>query len=301
MDAFVKRMHNVAVSWEEALLLNEHLFRFDMETESPTVGVLLADHFTQSYGFQGHRTRGTKDWLIIYTVSGSGSFRVEREVHTCVRGDVVILSPGIPHHYAANEGEEWEILWAHFMPLPEWSPWLDLPRTEERLICISTRKEDVRIRIERAFQRMIRDAAMPELAFQELAKLALAEVLVLLNHGVAEQKKGFEMDGRITQVLQYCSQHLNRRHRLSDLAAMAGLSESRFCHLMKEQTGDTITERLRKMRLAKAARLLEFTTLRINEIADEVGFDSAYYFSRQFSAQFGVSPTAYRRRFRQFL
>jgi len=41
--------------------------------------------------------------------------------------------------------------------------------------------------------------------------------------------------------------------------------------------------------------MLELTSRPINEIADDVGFDSAYYFTRRFTERFGVSPTAYRK------
>ncbi|MBM7564851.1 helix-turn-helix domain-containing protein [Paenibacillus sacheonensis] len=276
--------------------MNEHLYRSDTETESPEVGVLLADHFRRPFGFQGHRSKGTGDWLIVYTIHGSGSFRVDREVHVCGAGDVVILSPGVPHHYASNEAGEWDILWTHFVPLPDWMPWLALPRTEERLICLHLRGDEIRGRIEQTFHRLIRDASMSAPVNRELAKLALAEVLVLLYHYNGEQESDRVMDERISQVIRYLSEHLHLKHRLSDLAAMAGLSPSRFCHLMKEQTGDTLTERLTKMRLAKAARLLELTSRRINEIAFDVGFETAYYFSRLFTGHFGISPTAYRQR-----
>ncbi|QHT62248.1 helix-turn-helix domain-containing protein [Paenibacillus lycopersici] len=279
-----------------AWALNEHLFRFDTETESPEVGVLLADRFRRPYGFQGHRSRGTEDWLLVYTVHGSGSFRVHRDVHVCGLGDVVILSPGVPHHYAANEAGEWDILWTHFVPLPEWMPWLELPRNDERLICLHLRGDELRSRIEQTFLRLIRDSSMSAPVNRELAKLALAELLVLIHHHNGERERANVMDERISQVVRYLSEHLHRKHRLSDLAAMAGLSTSRFCHLVKEQTGDTLTVLLNKMRLAKAARLLELTSRRINEIAFDVGFESAYYFSRQFAGHFGVSPTAYRKR-----
>ena len=51
---------------------------------------------------------------------------------------------------------------------------------------------------------------------------------------------------------------------------------------------------LLSVRMRQAARLLEYSTLGVAEIAAEVGFESAFYFSRQFRARFGVSPTSYR-------
>ncbi|HZG56946.1 helix-turn-helix domain-containing protein [Paenibacillus sp.] len=276
--------------------MNEHLFKVEEETASPKAGVLLADRFRRPFGFQGHRSRGTDDWLLIYTVAGSGSFRVDREVRVCARGDAVLLSPGVPHHYASNEEGEWDILWVHFLPQADWKPWLALPRTAEGLIVAHVRNEEARRRIERAFERMIADSSVPDRPHRELAKLALAETLVLLNANHSEGGGAGVTDERVDAVLSYVSQRLDRKHRLSELAAVAGLSPTRLCHLMKEQTGDTITSALTKMRMAKAAKLLEYSTRRVNEIAADVGVDSPYYFTRLFTAHFGVSPSAYRKR-----
>ena len=46
--------------------------------------------------------------------------------------------------------------------------------------------------------------------------------------------------------------------------------------------------------LRQAARLLLFTALGIEEVARQVGFQSAFYFSRQFKQHYGLSPSAYR-------
>ncbi|MDF2964265.1 MAG: helix-turn-helix protein [Paenibacillus sp.] len=275
-------------------MANTYLFHFDSETESPALGILLADHFHKSYGFQGHRSKGTKDWLMIYTVSGSGSFRVDRKVQVCGQGDVAILPPGIPHHYAANEEGGWELLWSHFIPLPEWNHWLQLPRTEEQLYYLHIHDKSVQLRIEQAFNRLIHDSRKTGKSNQDLAMLALAEILILLHQSHLQQVDNQPLDERIDDVLHYMLEHLHQKLSLAEVASKAGLSESRFCHLIKEQTGETYVELLTKMRLQKAAKLLAFTNRRIYQIASDVGFDSAYYFTRRFTLHYGVSPTAYR-------
>lgn len=262
----------------------------------PTPGILLADHFRSAYGYHGHRARGTKDWLMIYTVAGEGSFRVNREIRVCKEGDVAILAPGVPHHYATNPGVVWDILWVHFLPLPEWQAWLQLPRTEERLVWMNVQEKPVRQRIEQAFERLIHDARRNGKADQELATLALAEILLLLHQAHDRQAAASQLDERIAAVAQHLAGHLGEKHRLADLARLAGLSESRFCHLFKEETGEPYTAYLLNLRLQKAAKLLEFTTRRVGEIAADVGFDSAFYLTRRFTERFGMSPSAFRKK-----
>ncbi|QGQ94461.1 helix-turn-helix domain-containing protein [Paenibacillus psychroresistens] len=275
--------------------MNHNLFHYDTETSIPGLGILLADYYCKSYGFQGHRSEGTKDWLMIYTVSGEGSFRVDREVRICKEHDLVILSPGIPHHYVANEGRDWEILWVHFIPLPEWNTWLQLPRTAEGLIYIHINEEIAEERLERTFQRLIQDSRGSGKAEQELAKLALAEMLILIYQVSVKENRSGLLDTRIEKAIHYLTEHLANKHVLGQLALRVELSESRFSHLLKEQTGESFIELLVKLRLQRAVKLLQLTTRQIKEIAFEVGFESAYYFTRRFTRQFGISPREYRR------
>lgn len=274
--------------------MNNYLYTVEQETVSPPYGVLLADHFHEGYGFNGHRSAGTKDWLLIYTVSGEGQFRVNRDVQTCCTGDVAILSPGVPHHYATSPNQQWELLWTHFVPMPEWQEWLRLPRTTEQLIYMTLSDRQVQARIKEAFRRLIQDSSRKGAAYQHLAMFALAEILVLLH---AEHLKMNEPppDERVAQILAYLTETLHQSHRLSDIAKMFNMSVSRMCHLFKDQTGDSILGAHLKLRLQKAAKLLEYTGRQVNEISSDVGFESPYYFSRTFSSYFGMSPSDYRK------
>jgi len=279
--------------------MNHYLFQYEEETVAPPLGALLADHFRSGYGFYGHRTWGTKDWLLIYTMAGSGSFRVSEEVDISLPGDAFLIPPGIPHHYAANEGGGWELLWVHFVPLPEWEDWLRLPRTKEELIRVHVAGERVRSRLEKAFFRLIEDARSGEKADVQLSHLALAEILLLLHREQEERDRTEATDERITLVTRLLLDHLSRKITLPELARAVHLSESRLSHLYKEQTGETPLETLVKLRLQRAAKLLELTSAPVKEIAAEVAFESPFYFSKRFAAYFGVSPTAYRDHARQ--
>jgi AraC family transcriptional regulator of arabinose operon len=272
----------------------DYLYDFDAETVQPQPGVLLADHYLMPTGFSGHRSSGSKDWLLIYTLSGSGDFRVHKKVQRCEAGDVAILPPGVPHHYATPKDCIWELMWVHFLPLPEWHVWLQLPRTEENLIYFPVEEYNTRIRIKNAFERLIHDTGLSTKSDQQLALIALSEVLVLL-HRQYEKQSGEIIDERIERVIQHLAEHLKEHQSLPQLAEVAGLSVSRLCHLFQLQTGGTVIEKLNQMRLEKSSRMLEFTTQKIQEIAHEVGFESPFYFTKKFTQRFGKSPSEFRR------
>lgn len=65
----------------------------------------------------------------------------------------------------------------------------------------------------------------------------------------------------------------------------------------KEQTGMSVAQYLRQLRLCRAMELLRYNQQTIGEIAAQCGFDDSNYFSVVFHQAFGVSPSTYRQRF----
>jgi transcriptional regulator GlxA family with amidase domain len=104
------------------------------------------------------------------------------------------------------------------------------------------------------------------------------------------------MDPRILRTLAAIEGGYARCLRVSQLAAQAGLSRSRFEHLFREQTGETLTSRLRRVRLARAKLLLADYSLSIKQIAFRCGYSSSSSFTRDFKKVFQASPSKYRYR-----
>src|SRR5205823_5432191 len=128
---------------------------------------------------------------------------------------------------------------------------------------------------------------------EELALNALEEVLLVAAGEVAEDGR-LPFDPRVRTVLETLSRDLTAEHSIEELAAAVFLSPSRLAHLFHEQTGQTVAETLRQLRLRQAARLLRHSSRSVQEIAAEVGFHCPFHFSRRFRHSFGVSPREYR-------
>ena len=77
-------------------------------------------------------------------------------------------------------------------------------------------------------------------------------------------------------------------------AKTCNLSESRFSHLFKEQTGKSPTSYLINLKIEKAKDLLENTDLSVLQISEIVGLQSQNYFSRIFKKHTSRSPLKYR-------
>lgn len=81
---------------------------------------------------------------------------------------------------------------------------------------------------------------------------------------------------------------------LKQLSRMFHLSPGRLSAVFKEQTGQTISEYLRRLRTGHAAFLLITTRQSISQISQNVGISDANYFVKLFRKDYGMTPTEYR-------
>jgi AraC-like DNA-binding protein len=98
----------------------------------------------------------------------------------------------------------------------------------------------------------------------------------------------------ITRAKEYILEHQGEELSLSQVARAVNTSTFYFCKLFKRVTGINFTDYLSRVRIEKAKNLLLNPSLRISEIAFEVGFQSLTHFNRVFKRISGLSPTEYR-------
>jgi two-component system, response regulator YesN len=102
----------------------------------------------------------------------------------------------------------------------------------------------------------------------------------------------------VSRILQFLGDNYTRNVRLDEVAALAGLSRFRAAHLVKECTGKTILQHVKKLRIQKARTWLEETDKDFVQIAYELGFADQSHFIRHFREVTGLTPARYRRSFR---
>jgi AraC-like DNA-binding protein len=104
---------------------------------------------------------------------------------------------------------------------------------------------------------------------------------------------------RITDIVRTIDAHPASDLTLVRLARDAGLSPFHFLRTFEKVTGTTPHQYMLRARLRKAAITLAREEVKIVDLAFETGFGDVSNFNRAFRAEFGVSPTAYRRRRRR--
>jgi PAS domain S-box-containing protein len=103
---------------------------------------------------------------------------------------------------------------------------------------------------------------------------------------------------RLAAALEHIREHYAQRLEVSALARMAHLSTRQFQRAFVEMFQMTPTEYVRQFRLGQAVELLIGSDRTLTDVALETGFSDHSHLSREFTRQFGLSPGAYRRKYR---
>lgn len=83
---------------------------------------------------------------------------------------------------------------------------------------------------------------------------------------------------------------------LEELAARAGLSRTVLAERFRTAMGETPLAYLRTVRMQKAMRILAETSRTLEQVAQAVGYQDAFGFSKVFKRSIGLSPREFRQR-----
>lgn len=98
----------------------------------------------------------------------------------------------------------------------------------------------------------------------------------------------------VRNALDYIAEHYRQKLKLADVAEKTYVSQWHLSKLLNRYTGKSFSEILNHVRIEKAKELLNDPSLRIGDIAEEVGFLDVAHFSRVFKKQVGISANEYR-------
>jgi|GEM_PF-3362810 len=98
----------------------------------------------------------------------------------------------------------------------------------------------------------------------------------------------------VKKAMDWIQQHYAKDISLLTLGEQLHVNPNYLGRLFKKETGMNFTDYLVRVRMEHAKRLLKQTTLRIYEIAHEIGYEDNAYFSRLFKALHAVTPNEYR-------
>jgi AraC-like DNA-binding protein len=263
-------------------------------TQIPAGSAYPPGEHPESYLFSEKAGRVLEEYQIVYITRGQGDFWSETSGDKPIKaGSVFLLFPGIHHRYLPHPQTGWDEHWVGFSGdfgerlMKEFfdpkQPVMQIGMNPDLIglfadICDLTRHEGF--------------------GFRQIIAAKTVEILTRIQALVrGETVRSPRNESLLREICCLLNDEPGRKFDFNNYAAENGISYSSFRRLFKEHTGLSPNQYLLEMRMRKARNLLSNTTLSVQRIADETGFDSSFYFSRFFKQRTGLSPLKFRKAF----
>ena len=126
--------------------------------------------------------------------------------------------------------------------------------------------------------------------------IAYAEKMVSQAITIRDQNSGNKNRSILKTAVDFIESHyMEEEISLNTVANVANVSANHFSALFSQTMGQTFIEYLTSLRMNKAKELLRCTGMRSSEIAGEIGYKDAHYFSYLFKKTQGMTPSDYRK------
>jgi len=245
-------------------------------------------HFTWEKG------RVLPNYCLIYITRGSGILETHPgNMSSISAGDVIILHPHVWHRYRPLPQTGWDEYWIEFVG-----------NQALRVMKIAGFKPEIPV-VSIGYQEPVMSLFMEALellrkeppAYQQiLGALTLQIIARMLSAMRSERQEGKPVNAVIREAKQLLATHPTEHKRLDQFATQLNMSYSSFRRLFKIETGYSPRQFVLEVQLRRATELLLHTESPVCQIAEECGFESAYYFSRFFKQKMGTTPTLFRRK-----
>lgn len=147
------------------------------------------------------------------------------------------------------------------------------------------------------------DLSIEEAVFKYLGqKVRVVKHLVktdLSNCHEQYKKLDTKVNADLSENIRYVirrleSDYANNTMDLNQIADELAVSASHLSRLIKKELGISFKEYLIQLRMERAIALIKESDMRINEIAERVGYTNQHYFAHAFKKATGYSPSVYR-------
>ncbi len=110
--------------------------------------------------------------------------------------------------------------------------------------------------------------------------------------------QSFEDDTALAQIsgiVDFITENCAQSFSMAELSQRVGMSESQFSRYFRRATGNTFTDFVNRLRIARACQLLMETDQYITNVCYDAGFNNVANFNRRFLEIKGMTPKEFRR------
>ncbi|MDB5080645.1 MAG: hypothetical protein JWP00_2569 [Chloroflexi bacterium] len=230
------------------------------------------------------------DFDLWWVLEGRGQIRIGGTTVEIRPGRCFVLPPGSDIHATQDPDFRLLVFAVHFDPLaPAQFPPFPL---EGQVVQDREYLEILARRCESFFQRGDPTGW--------LQSVGLVQQILLHLWDELEQPLPSAFDHSLNQIMQTIRLEPGRRWKVEELAGQVGLSRSQFTRRFQKLAGTSPNTFVMRARLDRAKHLLLETDMSIARIAEALGYQDIYFFSRQFKALSGFAPSELRKSARRY-
>ena len=242
-----------------------------------------------SQGRGKHVTRTIKTWELIFVIRDELKMFINepQNIFHIPAGSCLLLPANTLHGGSSPSSRHLSFYWLHFSPENQES----LQYLQSFGCCFQVRNP---ARLGSYFQLYLslQEDAAPDIAAQE-------KIISLILHEAEKRPDGPEAPQDIPAVLlqlrHFISLHYMEDISTSILAEKLNIDPDYLGRLHRKYFKGTISQRINGIRIRRAERLLQETTMPINQIAFESGFNDLAYFRKCFFRINGTTPGKFRK------
>ncbi len=239
-------------------------------------------------------TAGISQTTLIYCLKGNGWVELPTGYYSISSNQYLIIPAGVPYKYGADDKNPWTIYWFHFEGTQShYFSDLLCKQSKDRLVETIFIEERQKI-FDSIYKTLEQGFSLDNLLYSNISFQ-----YYLTTFSYSQKFVGTSLVAEkdlIDLSIEYMQNHLHQSVSLESLASFINVSLSHYSCIFKKKTGYSPIVYFNHLKIQKACQLLQFTSLRIGEIASQLGIDDSYYFSRLFSKVMHISPLEYRKK-----
>lgn len=244
------------------------------------------------YFFTWEKGRVLQEYQINYITEGSGTFETLTDTYQVVPGSMLIIRPGMWHRYKPDPNTGWN---EHYIGFKG-----DFCSTMFQEGFFQSGKPVLYVGFQenllKLFFEIIQHVKDEKTGHQQVCASSTILMLSLILSVIRNQEfAGKTIERNIRKACLYFRENLNSNVNIENLATELNVGYSYFRQMFRKYTGISPTQYHLSLRIQKAKDLLVSTDLSFKEIANDLGFESYFYFSRIFKDKTGNSPMEFRK------
>jgi len=257
----------------------------------------LLDFIVTEFGFEQCISNKVFDFtkkdchLIHFILNGEGFFEFKKKKFNLKKGDLFYIAPNDFAKYYPDKHHPWQYIWVGFKGASALSLLQEAKIGKNNPVFIDSKKE---------IHPLIQELYLLSQNKKSDDNLYLTSIIYKIFYYIINSNINLKIKLKSKETLVNGAKDFIRNNyqfdiKISDIANNLAITPEYLSKIFKTEEGKTPVEYLNEIRMIYAKSLLKESKLTINEISKKVGYQSIFYFSRQFKKYNGISPMEYKK------